>query len=85
MPAKPSSPSIEVWGNDDSKVLSMSFWQRTSRSSLMSWARVSFTFLGRDKFLRMIAPAASAASIATAKAWRRCGFTELVLVFIKIS
>jgi len=67
-PASPSSPRSETSGNAACSFFSINFWQRTSSSSLMSCDVISFAFFSTLRFLRMIAPAAFAASTADASA-----------------
>src|SRR5882757_10373318 len=73
-PEHPSSPSSAICGNAVKKIRSMSFWQRTSSSSLISWASAEFTCLGRCQLARMIFPAARAAFTAVARA----SFEEII-------
>src|SRR5438552_14546001 len=59
-------------------MLAMVFWQRTSSSSLMSWASLELTRLGRCQLSRMILPAARAAWTATASA----ALVETVFIYL---
>src|ERR1035441_8478266 len=78
-PEMPSSPSTGTCGKVASKIFSMSAWQRTSSSSLMSWASAELTRLGLCQLACMIFPAACAALTAVARAdFNGIGFIKIL-------
>lgn len=60
--------SREIFGNLARSSFSITFWQRTSSSSLMSCEVLALTFLGWRRFKRINLPAAAAARMETASA-----------------
>src|ERR1017187_8347230 len=78
-PVSPSSPSTGIPGNAAARIFSISAWQRTSNSSLMSWASAQFTRLGLCQLACMTLPAARAAFTAVARAdFNGIGFIKIL-------
>src|SRR5271157_459080 len=77
-PVLPSSPKTGIRRKARARISSMSAWQRTSSSSLMSWASAELTRFGLCQLARMTFPAARAALTAAAM------YSSIGLFFIAI-